>query len=107
MRSAAGLPWAPMLSEVGGAASRPRHELTAAVGADVLHALGAGGAERALVAADAGGVPVAERGAAPLADGSHLQGHRRTIPSTRHAARRPSLRHRHAAHARHAYGDGR
>ena len=63
-------------------ASRPRHQLAAAVRARVLHLLRAVAAERALVAADLGVVAVPQRSLASLAHGSHLQRHAATLPST-------------------------
>ena len=56
-------------------AARAPDELAAAVRADVLHRLGTGRAERALVRADRGVGAVVECGAAALARGPHLERH--------------------------------
>ena len=64
-----------MLPEASGA----RHQLAAAVGADMLHRVGAGDAERTLEATDLGLAVGGQRRLAALADGSHLQGHAITI----------------------------
>src|SRR5438105_4517766 len=57
---------------------RAAHQLAAAVGARLAHRAGAGGAERALVAAHERLGGQAERAAALLAPLTHLQRHRRT-----------------------------
>ena len=80
------------------------HELAAAVRADALHLLGARNAERALERADARLAVGRERGAAALADGSHLERHQRLaapLPDVEHREER-LLRHLDRADLLHA-----